>query len=567
MHSPTQRSAPGNDEDEEDELREALSAAAVADGGFDRAGRWLGPLTPKAWAHVLSFLHVEERLRTVDMVSRTWSLASTVVTQVWRDLTLCRRLWPPHVSVDAALLLLLTRFCANGELLHSLTLDGLHVSDRFFHAAGVFFTNLRRLDLSRCQWLTGAGLIGLVHVVRCPNLRELDLSRCPHISDEGLEALGSGGCPALRRLVLARGGFVTDRGLEVLFARGGCPRLEVLDLTNCTNVTDAGLEAMVRTRHTGSLRALILLGCTRIKGPGVAALGAGFCPRLQHLNLTGCRNLEAAGVAALGAALTGGCPELSVLELSGCRLLQGEQVACVAAEGVCAHLLHLDVSYCPSINDALLTTLGQGRCPHLVTLDLAQCRRVTSAGVRALATGKLPKLRVLNMQECVRLDDDSLRAIGRHGALPQLRVLNLNGCFRVTDAGVCELAQGGTPLLASLHLSACLSVTDVGASAIGCGALPELDTLDLSFSKHVTNDAVVGLLVGGGCPRLRCLLLTHCKRLTAEVLRSVIPRLCAALRVLDMGGCAGVTEQAAQRAAQAFMASTGKPLQVRWRAV
>lgn len=202
--------------------------------------------------------------------------------------------------------------------------------------------DLHTLNLTKCENLTGAGL---VHLQSLKHLEDLHLSRCSRLTSSTLEHVGQLlsltslhliFCPAvtntgmvhlaqlknLRKLLLFGCQKVGDDGCASLRA---LTNLEFLSL-GATKITDAGLA------HVATLLNLRLLDLAdvNITDEGVASLAR--LVNLEDLNLTDCNNLTDLSLTYLGSL-----PKLEVLDVRDCHLLSQSALASVEQKINCVH--------------------------------------------------------------------------------------------------------------------------------------------------------------------------------------------------------------------------------------
>lgn len=243
----------------------------------------------------------------------------------------------------------------------------------------------------------------------------------------------------LQRLDASGNVGLTDAGMAHLAV---LTSLQRLDLSACDTITDTGLAHLV---GLGSLQSLDLTGLFRLNGAPLAQM-----PQLQHLNLQRCTGISSAALGAL------------------------------ANRGM---LQHLDLSHGRrgmSDNDlALLAPLQQLR--HL---NLSANGRFTGTGLADWH--QMPAMQHLDLMYCPRVDDANLVHLAK---MPNLQHLNLSFNRQLTEAGLAHLR----PLtgLQYLKLSGCNGVTDAGIS--GLSALTSLQHLDAHFCPQLTGAALESL--------------------------------------------------------------------------
>ena len=246
------------------------------------------------------------------------------------------------------------------------------------------------------------GLLG----TRCPDLESISIARAvtaaSHVTDRGVAELALG-CSNLRSIDLSRCQRLTDGSCNLLATR--CPGLRRIVLKGCYQLSPAQTAALIAAL-TNLEEADLSIGDTsremtafgsgidvpavqqswvRVHGSVEAAAAAwgsveavmGCWPRtIRTIRLAGCPALTDAGLAALR------CPNLQFLDLEGCHGV----TACGAALASCPRLAELNLSRCrfwPSTDADLARIVG---LPHLRSLRIAHCK-VTDLGLRPIAAG------------------------------------------------------------------------------------------------------------------------------------------------------------------------------------
>ncbi|KAG1752626.1 uncharacterized protein EDB91DRAFT_1045047 [Suillus paluster] len=214
------------------------------------------------------------------------------------------------------------------------------------------------------------------------------------------------------------------------------------------------------------------------------------------------------------------------------------------------------------LTDALFSRLAQ--CDHLERLTLVNCNSISEdALLRVLPC--LPNLVAIDLTGVVETSDHVV--IGLASAARRLQGINLAGCRQVTDAGVYALASN-CPLLRRVKLSGVDQVTDGPVSALA-KSCPLLLEIDLNNCKRITDISVRDVWTYS--THMREMRLSQCVELTdaafpAPVKPQVtprnnpfptaphsqdeglppleIPRPLDHLRMLDLTGCALITDDA-----------------------
>lgn len=135
---------------------------------------------------------------------------------------------------------------------------------------------------------------------------------------------------------------------------------------------------------------------------------------------------------------------------------------------------HLDLTLCPRVSDATLTSLSATWHSTLRSINLSRSRDFTGIGLLRLSTG-CSSLVQIDLSNGTELTDSAAKAIAEAKNLENLWLFR---CKLITDIGIGCIAVGCRKLRL-LCLRWCLRVTDLGVGlvALKCN---ELRSLDLS---------------------------------------------------------------------------------------
>jgi len=191
--------------------------------------------------------------------------------------------------------------------------------------------DLHTLNLTKCENLTGAGL---VHLQSLKHLEDLHLSRCSRLTSSSLEHVGQ---------------LLSLTSLHLIF---------------CPAVTDTGMRQLAQLKN---LRKLLMFGCQRVGDAGCASLRA--LTHLEFLSL-GATNITDAGLE-------------HVATLSNLRLLDVANID-ITDKGVAmlarlVHLEDLDLNDCSELTDLSLTYLGS--LSTLEVLNVRDCHLLSQAAL------------------------------------------------------------------------------------------------------------------------------------------------------------------------------------------
>ncbi|KAK4402160.1 F-box/LRR-repeat protein 3 [Sesamum angolense] len=207
------------------------------------------------------------------------------------------------------------------------------------------------------------------------------------------------------------------------------------------------------------------------------------------------------------------------------------------------HIASLDLSVCPSIDDAAV--------PLLLSSSSAP---IWARRIKRLKLSRCPGLRFQGLETlvryCVNLESVDVSYSSGFGDLEAaalsasagLREVCLDKCLNIGDVGLAKIAVG-CPKLERLSLKWCFEITDIGVELLS-KKCDQLKHLDISYLK-VTSESLrwigrmerleilqmvgCGLVdgmglqyIGKGCPSLQVLDVSRCDKLTPSALSSVI---------------------------------------------
>ncbi|XP_024523229.1 F-box/LRR-repeat protein 15 [Selaginella moellendorffii] len=363
---------------------------------------------------------------------------------------------------------------------------------------------------------------------RYPNAIELNL-KCKIVEDLlALDAIRS--LRALQVLSLGEG-LYGDPFFHALSAE--CASLRTLSISDAVLGSGASQEIQIRHDH---LLKLDIVKCrvlrvhvrgSHLQGLSLRRTGTAavilHCPRLLRLDISSCHKLSDTGVRA--AATT--CPLLSELDISHCSYVSDETLREIAI--ACSNLRSLDASNCPNIS------LEGVRMPVLVSLTLVNCEGINSSSMTAISHCYM--LEELLLDFCWLLTTVSLD-------LPRLKKISLTNCRKFSELAL------RSPALTSIDVTKCpmLNRIDISSSSLQKLVLnqqqnlatillqcPSLYEVDLTDCDSLSNSLCEVFSNGGGCPRLRSLILDSCEGLTAIRLSS------SSLLYLSLAGCRTVS--------------------------
>ncbi|KAG8968318.1 SCF ubiquitin ligase complex subunit [Tulasnella sp. 419] len=210
----------------------------------------------------------------------------------------------------------------------------------------------------------------------------------------------------------------------------------------------------------------------------------------------------------------------------------------------CVKLERLTLFGCNAISDAALAEVLRS-CPNLVALDLTGVSETTDASIIVLAD-VARRLQGINLGNCKKVTDTGVVALATH--CPNLRRIKLSGLESLTDASVSALADN-CPLLLELDLYMCPRVTDESVRKLWINS-SYLRELRLSLCHNLTERAFPVPPPNSSNGSSTAVATTNhpfppFHRLDDAGLQPlVLPRIFDHLRMLDLTGCANLTDEA-----------------------
>uniref|UniRef100_A0AAG5DIU5 F-box domain-containing protein n=1 Tax=Anopheles atroparvus TaxID=41427 RepID=A0AAG5DIU5_ANOAO len=425
---------------------------------------------------------------------------------------------------------------------------------------------LERLELERCEQLSGRGL-GTLLRVQAAHLRELNLSRSYRVTDSCLVQICQE-VPGLRVLKMRECRAISNQGVRQVVQLA---QLEVLDVSYCKAINGEGILEGIASKRNETLRELYIGGLDLSERsiiaitenlPELRVLDLGYCfhamsdlclqficrnmVRLTHLTLDGCRKVSDGGLTGLGMlgqmqrylqADTEVPPESDPAIVAG----NGQQSAenGQASASPPAEERQPAVPQAPPFRISL-----RSRAEQEIVNDAERKRQLMEA---------MQQKESLKQQ--ASSSSSSTAAFSGYSIerLQQLHVLNLAGCNSLTDVSL--LFNFRLLELRELSLSACKQFTHEGIQALVRGC-PAIEKLDLSECFNIKDEAVRQIVLH--LHRLRELSLRGCYQLTDYSLDYIACH-CHRLRVLDVRGCKQIDGEPARRLANLPQLTTIRP--------
>ncbi|WOL01015.1 F-box/LRR-repeat protein 15-like [Canna indica] len=421
----------------------------------------------------------------------------------------------------------------------------MDLSDDLLH---LVFSFLEQKDLCRAaatckQWLVasmhenfwkylkfGSTRISQQNVVsichRYPNATEVSMCGTPNA--DALVTVAMNSLRHLGTLILEKGHF-SDAFFHVLT---DCPALTSLKISDAS-IGNGVQEITVSHERLCNLQIVkcrvlrITVRCLQVRTLSLKrstmAHALLTCPQLYELDLSSCHKLSDTAIRL--AALP--CPLLASLDVSSCLCLTDETIREIAS--TCPNLSILDASNCPHVS------FESVRLPMLVDLRLESCEAITSTSISAIAQSQM--LKSLKLDNCGALTSISLD-------LPHLQNISLVYLRKFVNLDLWS------PALKQIKISRCSALRHISINSDALQKLvlqkqeclsnlslqcQNLVEVDLSFCESLTNSLCEVFSNGGGCPKLRSLILDNCQSLTIIKISS------CTLVYLSLDGCRAMT--------------------------
>ncbi|XP_058054067.1 F-box/LRR-repeat protein 14-like [Anopheles bellator] len=295
-------------------------------------------------------------------------------------------------------------------------------------------TQLTHLDLSKSLALNDYSLIQISRSI--PQLETLILNRCWMVTDYGITAIKS--LVRLRHIDLTNCERITDAGLVGGLFTHNRKNVRRLYLGLLTNMSDAALTKV--SFEFCNLVVLDLGGCSNSINDLSVQYIFYHMTRLQELNLDCCAKVSDAGITGVDMeekafAIWDIELSFSIADLTGLRSLT--LAGCYKITDVsferCFHfreLKELSLARLLQITDRGIEQLVLG-CPSLEVVDFSECRTITDRCVE-IVTKCEPRLTTLRLQNCPLLTDQAMGCIIENCQV--LRTLNIRGCHQISSS-------------------------------------------------------------------------------------------------------------------------------------
>ncbi|KAI9095449.1 hypothetical protein DFS34DRAFT_595001 [Phlyctochytrium arcticum] len=408
----------------------------ATDGVWGRAGF----LAPELLVHIFEFMVLygsEQSLLSVVRVNKAWF--HTAVRILWRKPPLRPSTWQDFFyilrrggsavnfgasseSPQRSRRILRSVPCpiVYGSYIRTLNLSEIcdFVTDRFMRSVAESCSNLRIVNVERCQRATAAG-IGSV-VSQCRALEQMDLTGISASNDAALLQMFPVLRSNIKNIALTLSPEVTGPGL--IAALENLPNLERLWLQHCDMLRDETISKLLKTCL--QLTDLSLLDCRQCTNVTVEYIAHNVGPRLSQLTIGLSDHIRDPSIQMLATH----CRNLTGLTLALLRHITDESLISIA-------------KYLPNLNE-----LGIFSSPH-----------ITNTGVARVATS-CRKLERLCLYDCQALTPEALVPVEM--CLDKLDYLNIEHChIREATPEIrnlwkrCKEFLAGKDLLNALHIA------------------------------------------------------------------------------------------------------------------
>lgn len=298
-------------------------------------------------------------------------------------------------------------FCLLKDTLESLEIGAYRISFGDIGLKDISkLTNLKKLNLMRCDCITNTGIEYLTNLTK---LEFLDCSYCCRISEiTVLEPMTS-----LRHINFKRCELITEKSVQSL---SKLTNLQSLLLSYCELITDEAIEWI---QTSTSLTSLDVSKCKKITGKTLTILPT----NLRSLNINDC--YDCVNEILQLTRLT----NLTILNATIPKI-SDEQVKQLFT--VVTKLVDLKLSFCHLITDSGFKYIAS--LTQLKVLHFTRGKRVTNQGILMLSN--LQDLRDLDINSCPNLTSGVLNSISK---LQNLTSLNLNYCTSLEKKRVLSL--------------------------------------------------------------------------------------------------------------------------------
>jgi F-box/leucine-rich repeat protein 2/20 len=273
----------------------------------------------------------------------------------------------------------------------------------------------------------------------------------------------------------------------------------------------------------------------RCNGTHVASI-LQLCPRVTSLDVSNAADdFDDAAVASVAANVGSRLTHLNVSRTS----VTDEGLIALAEH--CAHIKHLNVSFCKPIGDRGISAIATACNANLLELH-ADSTYLTDEGLRAVSLS-CPRLQRLNVA-LGNVSPVGFAAIA--GRCSELRHLDASSTIK-KDAHdeVTRVIAAGCPQLVHLNVTN-TSFSDVGATAIA-GSCPKLEVLNIAKTK-VTDAGI--LAVSRMCSQLRHLNVRDTSGAIGDSSIIAIAQSCSQLRHLNVNATTRITDSAIEHVAR-----------------
>lgn len=295
-----------------------------------------------------------------------------------------------------------------------------------------------------------------------------------------------------------------------------------LRLPKAAFLTDEKLQLFLKKTDLAQVRDATVSGAVHLSADSMRQITNALCGGLSSVNLSDCPTLNDAALLQL---MKSGEEKLGCVDISGCTALTNQSVFSMAW-----HLKHtlqeLYLNRCSWLRDDAVLLISGG-CRRLSKLGLSECVNITQEGLSGIKFCLALTELDISMNDFVT--DETVRQLV--DALPQLAAIDLSACEHLTDDGVLHLSR--LPNLESVDLSSNMTLTDEAVAALAHSS-PSLISIRCMLVPAVANQTMQAL--GTTCAELQVLDLSYAALIGDIGLRMVL-RCCPRIAELQLAWC------------------------------
>lgn len=327
--------------------------------------------------------------------------------------------------------------------------------------------------------------------------------------------------------------IITDNALRQLAPFVG-QRPKHIDITNCFHITDEGFNILAANCAanviTFSMRSVWEVSAAAIHEMVKQNNG------LVHLDLSNCRKVNDALLMHVVGNIPPPAPPITAPNMSASNRTHSQQYLARNP-----HLARRPPPATPT-GPPNSTRTNHPQVPAgvpivlgaqaLSVLTLSYCKHVTDRTMAHLALFARHRLTSLDLTRCTTITDAGFDAWGAH-FFPALTTLILADCTYLSDAAIVALTNAA-PYLRHLDLGFCCALSDTATEVLALGCV-KLEWLCLAFCGSAVSDGSLRT-VGMHLSQLKFLSVRGCIRVTGVGVEAVVEG-CRRLEQFDVSQC------------------------------